>query len=59
MSIIEPKYWGSWKGRILTAIVIHGEQSWTELMEKTGLTRRTLNRALTEFFASSLEPFIF
>lgn len=50
MSITEPKYWGSWKGRILTAITTHGEQTWTELLEKTGLTKRTLNRALAELY---------
>ena len=45
-----PKYWGSWKGRVLTAIALNGEQTWTELLEKTGLSFKALNRALSGLF---------
>lgn len=50
MSLEEPKYWRSWKGRIAAAIAQHGEQAWNELLEKTGLTAATLNRVLAEMF---------
>lgn len=50
MAIREPKYWGSWKGRVVSAIVTGGEQTWTELLEKTGLATTSLNRVLAELF---------
>jgi len=50
-AIKEPKYWGSWKGRIATAIALDGEQTWNELLEKTGLTEATLNKVLAEMFS--------
>jgi len=50
MVIREPRYWGSWKGRVVSAIVTGGEQTWTELLEKTGLNAASLNRVLAELF---------
>lgn len=50
MVIREPKYWGSWKGRVISAIVTDGEQTWTELLEKTGLNAASLNKVLAELF---------
>ncbi len=44
----EPKYWGSWKGRVISAIVKGGEQTWIELLEKTGLNEAALKRVLAE-----------
>lgn len=51
MAVRAPEYWGSWKGRVISAIVTAGdEQTWTELHEKTGLARTSLNRVLAELF---------
>jgi DNA-binding Lrp family transcriptional regulator len=51
MAFAEPRYWGSWKGRVISAIVTAGdEQTWTELHEKTGLAPTSLNRVLAELF---------
>lgn len=50
MVIREPRYWGSWKGRVVSAIVTNGEQTWTELLEKTGLNVTSLNKVLAELF---------
>ena len=46
----EPRYWGSWKGRVISAIVNDGEQSWTDLLEKTGLYEGSLKKVLAELF---------
>jgi hypothetical protein len=46
----EPKYWGTWKGRVISAIVKGGTQTWTELLEKTGLNQISLNRVLSELY---------
>jgi len=51
MVIREPRYWGSWKGRVVSAIVTGGKQTWTELLEKTGLNAASLNRVLAELFS--------
>jgi len=45
-----PRYWGSWKGRIATAIAMDGEQTWNQLLEKTGLTNATLKKVIAEMF---------
>jgi predicted transcriptional regulator len=44
----EPNYWGSWKGRVISAIVRGGEQTWIELLEKTGLNEAALRRVIAE-----------
>src|SRR4030042_699701 len=51
MVVRKPMYWGSWKGRVISAIVTAGdEQTWTELHEKTGLNPASLNKVLAELF---------
>jgi len=45
-----PVYWGSWKGRVIGAIVQQGSLSWNELLEITGLSSGSLNTALSELY---------
>jgi phosphatidylserine/phosphatidylglycerophosphate/cardiolipin synthase-like enzyme len=46
----EPKYWGSWKSRVISAIAMSGPQTWSDLLEKTGLTNSSLNKVLAELY---------
>jgi len=46
----EPKFWGSWKGSILKAIIIDGAKYWGDIRHITGLQPETLNIALSELF---------
>ncbi|RLC75528.1 MAG: hypothetical protein DRI61_14735 [Chloroflexi bacterium] len=46
----EPKYWGSWKGRVVKAIAIDGARTWNEVRDQTGLSPKSLNRVLAELF---------
>ena len=46
----EPRYYGSWKGRIIKAIAIDRAQTWTAIRDKTGLSPKTLNKVLSELF---------
>lgn len=48
-----PTYYGSWKGRIIEAIVRNGQLKWGELVELTGLDENSLKKALAELFDSS------
>lgn len=45
-----PKFWGSWKGRVLKAIVVDGARKWDEIRELTGLSEESLNTALSELY---------
>lgn len=45
-----PKYWGSWKGRIVAAIVSERARTWGEILETTGLDQEALNKALSELY---------
>ncbi|MFB0523478.1 MAG: phosphatidylserine/phosphatidylglycerophosphate/cardiolipin synthase family protein [Candidatus Bathyarchaeia archaeon] len=45
-----PKFWGSWKGRVLKAIVVDKATKWEEIRELTGLSEESLNTALSELF---------
>ena len=45
-----PVYWGSWKGRVIGAIVQHGALTWDEILEITGLSSGSLNTALSELY---------
>lgn len=44
----KPVYWGSWKGRVIGAIVQNGFLTWGEIQEITGLSSESLNTALSE-----------
>jgi phosphatidylserine/phosphatidylglycerophosphate/cardiolipin synthase-like enzyme len=46
----EPRYWGSWKGRVIRAIAIDRAQTWAEIRDLTGLSPKSLNRVLAEMF---------
>jgi hypothetical protein len=46
----EPRYWGSWKGRVIKAIVLDGAKTWNDIRDLTGLSPRSLNTALFEMF---------
>jgi DNA-binding HxlR family transcriptional regulator len=48
----EPRYWGSWKGRVARAIAEYGPLTWGQLRDITGLSRDTLNRVLAEMYKS-------
>jgi len=46
----KPVYWGSWKGRVIGAIVQRGSLTWDEIQEITGLGSESLNTALSELY---------
>ena len=46
----EPKYWGSWKGRVVKAIAIDRAQTWNDIRDATGLSPISLNKVLSELF---------
>jgi len=48
--INEPKYWGSWKGRVIRAIAIDDEHSWEDILLLTELSPNTLRKVLAEMF---------
>lgn len=50
MTSKKPLHWGSWKGRVIGAIVQQGPLSWNELLEITGLSSESLNTALSELY---------
>jgi predicted transcriptional regulator len=50
----EPRYRGSWKGRVIKAIVIDGAKKWEDIREFTGLSQNSLKRALAELFALNI-----
>lgn len=49
-TVEEPKYWGSWKGRVIKAIALDGAKTWNDIRDLTGLSSKSLNRALAEMF---------
>lgn len=46
----EPRFWGTWKGRVIKAIVSDGARTWFEVRDLTGLSTISLNTALSEMF---------
>lgn len=46
----EPRYWGSWKGRVVKAIAIDRAQTWGDIRDYTGLSESTLNKVLSELY---------
>jgi len=48
VTIEEPRYYGSWKGRVIKTIVIDGIRDWKGLQESTELSPKSLNRAIAE-----------
>ena len=50
----EPKYWGTWKGRVCRAIAEFGPLTWDEIREITGLSSAQLNFHLNTMVSSGL-----
>jgi len=50
MTTEEPRYWGSWKGRVIKAIALDGAKTWDDIRDLTGLSSKSLNKALSEMF---------
>jgi len=46
----EPRFWGTYKGRIIKAIAIDGARVWGDIQELTGFNRQMVNRVLAELF---------
>ena len=46
----EPRYWGSWKGRVVKAIAIDRAQTWNDIRDLTGLSKTSLNKVLSELY---------
>ena len=46
--IKKPLYMGSWKGKVLKAIIIHQAKTWVDIQHYTELSERNLNIALHE-----------
>lgn len=47
-------YRGTWKGRILEAIIIGGAKYWDEIRDITNLPPNSLNKALSELYAEGV-----
>lgn len=52
--ISEPKFWGSWRGRIIRAIVLNGSYTRKEILETTQLKKDQFEQALQELFQTEL-----
>ena len=50
----EPKYYGSWKGRVIEAIVRNGAMDWKGLLKCTELSPKSLNKAIAELRQTSI-----
>jgi phosphatidylserine/phosphatidylglycerophosphate/cardiolipin synthase-like enzyme len=50
----EPKYYGSWKGRVIEAIVRNGLMDWNGLLEFTELSPKSLNKAIAELHQNGI-----
>ena len=44
----KPKYWDSWRGALLRAIILDGAVTWSEALEKSELTHRQLYKVVGE-----------
>jgi len=49
-----PRYWGSWKGRVIKAVVLDGAKTWSDIRDLTGLFPQSLNRALFEMYDAGI-----
>ena len=50
MTVAEPPYLGSWKGRVLEAIAVENIREWNVILDYTQLTPETLNTAISELY---------
>jgi phosphatidylserine/phosphatidylglycerophosphate/cardiolipin synthase-like enzyme len=44
----KPKYWDSWKGQVLRAIIFDGVDTWKDVREKSGLSHNQMLRVVKE-----------
>lgn len=44
----KPKYWDSWKGQLLRAIVLDGVDTWKDVREKSGLSQNQMLKVVKE-----------
>ena len=51
MSVSEPPYLGSWKGRVLEAIAVENIRDWNGILAFTQLTPENLNLVLSELYS--------
>ena len=51
--ISEPKFWSSWKGRIIRAIVLEGRYTRNEILKTTRLEEKQFEQALGELFQTT------
>ena len=52
--LTEPKFWNSWKGRIIRAIVLDGLYTRDKLLKRTQLQKKQFEQALNELFQNEL-----
>ncbi|MHA1557702.1 MAG: hypothetical protein ACTSPM_12310, partial [Candidatus Heimdallarchaeota archaeon] len=50
----KPKYFNSWKGQVLKAIIKDGVVTWRGLQSATNLSEASLNKALSELLTLKL-----
>ena len=50
MTVAEPPFYNSWKGRVLQAIAVENIRDWNGILDYTELTPETLNTALRELY---------
>lgn len=48
----KPRYFDSWKGRIVKAIVHDNARSWFDLIVATGLGAKSLNKVIAEMLSA-------
>ena len=44
----KPKYWDSWRGQLLRAIILEGVDTWKDVREKSGLSQNQMLRVVKE-----------
>ena len=54
MTVAEPPYLGSWKGRVLEAIAVENIREWNVILDYTQLTPETLNTAISDLYTLDL-----
>jgi len=50
----EPRYWGSWKGRVIKAIAVDGARTWDEIRNRTGLSHKSMKRVFAELYSEEV-----
>ena len=52
--VADPRFWGSWRGRIIRAIVLNGANTRNAILKATKLKEEELEQALKELFQANL-----